>query len=1125
MIRLVINGKKIYANQLYKAAKYLNLSISRIKKYQDIIRAIKLRIHEATLKNIRLFFNSLGIKGTSRMTKTKLIELIGKSTDDYLNKSVKTIVKFESEDDKAKKEVNTLLRNHRVVKSNMGIINQNEFIKMDLIKFINYINLADDGDIYSTSLLGRLYYFNVNFIYFLSYAYENILKCNSFEEGGGTVKIYYCSKYLTDKLNPLSAADIGYGHTDPLNLQDVVTENIDYSLYLPISSPTIVLGFKILLPLKKNKNGVNKNINVADRYRLLAYSPSVDRKYHELTCASTSTNKLCIYETFLDVIGERPLIYRHNKNDIEDLKIRLKNEGQDIEHNAKRGYLFKSLELLTKKYDNDVIVKFYESKEEENDILVSKGEINETFDKTLFIGKKAFLYHKNLHVAPFMYGKTECEKKSIGMQKVMKNYVMRPIYTKAEQVKNTRVSCYGYDSETFLDVDKNCVVYNICIYGKRYDGVIIAKSFYGLDCLNVFIDFIDSLCDKDAYTKKSRPKEATEQIYIYGFNNAKFDNLLIYDLLYKKNPSTYYNFAQSAIKVIEYYNIKINDMSLFYSCGSLRDTCEAFGLEKEKGVFPYKFVNNDNLDYIGEVPGEEYWNIKKEFNKDTNKVDEINDYDIYIKKFGKSFNMKEYTEKYCLLDCELTYLLGEIHLTMCKGKIGGRTYNLTKCNTAAKLSVSMFQQVFLKDNLYQSPPKIIKKERKGYKGGRTEVFKSKFMTNDQCERLYYFDINSSYPSSMVELMPFKYLSSMLWNKKVTKDNIDFITPYNLYKTTYKYVGNDPHYIPNLLLRCSKTKEVISVKNDNKGSWHWGSELIEAVKNGNELLITKEERYEGKAIFKEFVDYFYAARLEAKNNKNAALVIFFKLLLNSLYGKFGQKPFDETKLCMSNNEVFETLSKDNGLLVDFETVKDFIMIKYSKKDAENHSIGNLCRFSSYIAALSRCKLSVFMRDVGHENVYYCDTDSVFTSKKPSDNLVDPQILGKWKEETETPIIKACFIAPKTYTYKCEDGEQSNKAKGLKGANIHPDEYYDLVDGKIDKIKQEMTMFFRGYENVKVEDKQIRTMKLVNNKRIWGDNTSSPFDNIDDWVKNKDMLRLKDNEIKKLEKRAAKLAEKK
>jgi hypothetical protein len=1116
MIRLVINGKKIYANQLYKSAKYLNLSISRIKKYQDIIRVIKLRIHEATLKNIRLFFNSLGIKGTSRMSKTKLIEIIGKSIDEYLNKGIKAIVKYESEDDKAKKEVNTLLRMHRVVKSDMGIIRQNEFVNMDLINFDNYMIIIEDDDIYGSSLLGRLFYFNVNFIYFLSYAYDNILKCNSFEEGGGVVQIYYCSKYLIDKQNPFIGADIGYGHTDPLNLQDVVNEIIDYHLYLPNSSPTIVLGFKILLPLKKNKNGINKTINVVDRYRLLAYSPSVDRKYHELTCASTSTNKLCIYESFLDIIGERALIYRHNKNDIEDLKIKLKNEGEDIEQNTKQGYLFKSLELLTKKYDNDVIVKFYESEAGDSDILVSRGQIIDEFDKTSYVGKKAFLYHKNLHVAPFMYGKTECEKKLTGMEKTNKNYVMRPIYTKAEQVKNTRVSCYGYDGETFLDVNKNCVVYNICLYGKRYDGVIIAKSFYGVDCLNDFVEFIDSLCDKDAYTKKSRPKEATEKIYIYGFNNAKFDNLFIYDLLYKKNPSTYYNFAQSAIKVIEYYNVKISDISLFYSCGKLRKTCEAFGLEKEKGVFPYKFVNENNLNYIGDVPNEEYWNITKEFNKETNKIDEINEYAEYVKKFGNTFNMKEYTVKYCLLDCELTYMLGEIHLKMCKGEIGGRSYNLSNCNTAAKLSVSMYQQSFLKDNLYQSPAKIIKNERKGFKGGRTEVFKNKFVTGEQVKNLYYFDINSSYPSSMVELMPFKYLSSMLWNKKVSKDNINFITPYNLYKTTFKYVGNDTRYIPNLLLRCKKTKEVIAVKEDNKGSWHWGSELIEAVKNGNELLITKEERYEGKAIFREFVEYFYNARLTAKKNNNAALVIFYKLLLNSLYGKFGQKPFDETKLCMSNAEVFETLSKDNGLLVDFETVKDFIMIKYSKKDAENHSIGNLCRFSSYIAALSRCKLSDFMRDVGHENVYYCDTDSVFTSKKPSDSLVDPQILGKWKEETETPIIKACFIAPKTYTYKCEDGEQANKAKGLIGANIHPDEYYDLVDGKVKNIKQEMTMFFRGYENVKIDNEQTRTMKIVNNKRIWGDNSSSAFNNIEDWSNNKDVIRLRDNDIRKAEK---------
>jgi len=42
--------------------------------------------------------------------------------------------------------------------------------------------------------------------------------------------------------------------------------------------------------------------------------------------------------------------------------------------------------------------------------------------------------------------------------------------------------------------------------------------------------------------------------------------------------------------------------------GSLRDIGESFQCLKQKGHFPYKFVNYDTLNYIGLVPAKHYYN-------------------------------------------------------------------------------------------------------------------------------------------------------------------------------------------------------------------------------------------------------------------------------------------------------------------------------------------------------------------------------------------------------------------------------------------------------------------------------------------------------------------------------------
>lgn len=69
------------------------------------------------------------------------------------------------------------------------------------------------------------------------------------------------------------------------------------------------------------------------------------------------------------------------------------------------------------------------------------------------------------------------------------------------------------------------------------------------------------------------------------------------------------------------------------------------------------------------------------------------------------------------------------------------------------------------------------------------------------------------------------------------------------------------------------------------------------------------------------------------------------------------------------------------------------------------IGSLIFISSYIASWARLNLIMGIVDVGFENIFYFDTDSIFTNK-PLDDRFLGNALGQWKCE-EDDIVEAFF----------------------------------------------------------------------------------------------------------------------
>lgn len=851
---------------------------------------------------------------------------------------------------------------------------------------------------------------------------------------------------------------------------------------------------------------------------LVAFSKSKQLKFHEQSVASTSGAGLCIYETFMHVNDDHfkdfTLKYQRRKTKVyrEMIYKNLHEEGEDIEKAVKTGSLIKALELLTKKYKTTILIVFYGeriyidddgliadapivfthsyddpanvqyplySKRTSNPIRISEGKtkiLKEVKDLECFYDTQQFLYERNKHVAPFVVTTDLLQTTEKLLEKEHKKNnepILRPLFLKGKSSKE--IHTYAFDYETYNDEQHMATPFAVCLYGDNNTDV----AFYGNDCTQKFVDYIDENLFQDMNVEKTRPTEKIPIHVIYGWNNSRFDNLLLYREIYKRDSNAVIVFAENTIKMIRYGNIYFLDLNLYY-VGSLANNASAFGLTAAKGVFPYTFPNGDNLDYVGPVPDVEYWKSEADRNE-------------YIEKEGDVFRMKDYTLKYCTLDCKLTYEIGLLHQKQAHGKIGNRTYDTRLCPTGASIAKKMYTETGLKISLYKTP--TFTQERESFFGGRTEVFHKSYTKGiDSDGGLHYIDINSAHPSGMAQHdMPITYRGLFELQEPVVLEQGE-INPQWLYNCEVEYKGDNPHYIPNCLSRING--QIAALKNAPLG-WRWGMEIREACLDGCEVRVKGIIRYDSKNIFDKFITHLYNERLKVKKT-NPAKSMYYKLIINSLYGKFGQRVNAHTKMFQPNEDIGTFVRDNQSIITAFQSIEGGgTLVEYKTPQDEERGIGRLVRISSFIAMSTRCKLARLMRNVGHENVYYCDTDSVMSTVKPDDEFLHETELGKWGFECE-PIEKAVFLAPKVYAYKTTDNNKCVKGKGFNAKELFTlEQYEEMIADPKKTLKENKTMFFRSYDGVKITP-QERTLSAVYTKRKWDGNNSKAYADIDEFT---------------------------
>ena len=354
-------------------------------------------------------------------------------------------------------------------------------------------------------------------------------------------------------------------------------------------------------------------------------------------------------------------------------------------------------------------------------------------------------------------------------------------------------------------------------------------------------------------------------------------------------------------------------------------------------------------------------------------------------------------------------------------------------------------------------PSLIQFIRSSTYGGRVLHYKKFFNQNDHIlangkkDTLICLDGNSLYPSAMYQfcfpLGEMKMIES--------KDHFNVIKDNNMYiaEVTVKLPNVKYPYWP---YREKLGKPLIYPIGTITGVYT-SVDLQEMLIDGAELIEFKKGFYwsEQSRIFTEMIESLYSQRDKIKAESERTGIYdpreyIIKILINSQYGKFleiikdsmnytdkgtwGKNGSGNPKFSMKNHQVMNATQLPNG------------QTEY-KYHLDNPIVKKPNYIGSFILSYSRKIMNNLIRALGPENIYYGDTDAVYTKTsiyeqalKKYPQLFSSGLTGCKNDYGKTKFItKAIFADYKRYyldIFDTKTKEQSIKVKfvGLKWKEI-------------------------------------------------------------------------------------------
>lgn len=338
--------------------------------------------------------------------------------------------------------------------------------------------------------------------------------------------------------------------------------------------------------------------------------------------------------------------------------------------------------------------------------------------------------------------------------------------------------------------------------------------------------------------------------------------------------------------------------------------------------------------------------------------------------------------------------------------------------TLSSLALKIFRVNYLDDNAFHIHLPTRNQDtfiRRGYYGGHADVFKP------YGENLYYYDVNSLYPYIMKEY-------PMPCGIPVWKNNLENVELDSLFGFIEACVVCPTNIVRPFLPYKDKAGTLLFPTGKFVGVYY-SEELKFARSIGYHIIPLRGYLFEKKeSPFKTFVSELYERRQEAKKTGNEAMAYVYKILMNSLYGRFGINPESTvTEIC--NPERYEELmKKDNFQSAEILTDNYYIVSYITNNSATDDMEWKAPKMSAVhlSAAITACARIHMYPYISRSYCYYTDTDSVVLGSPLPDDIISSKEMGMFKLEYQ--VKKGIFLAPKSYLLDIEDEKHIIKHKG-------------------------------------------------------------------------------------------------
>lgn len=319
----------------------------------------------------------------------------------------------------------------------------------------------------------------------------------------------------------------------------------------------------------------------------------------------------------------------------------------------------------------------------------------------------------------------------------------------------------------------------------------------------------------------------------------------------------------------------------------------------------------------------------------------------------------------------------------------------------------MTEPIFIDDN-----ERALELARDAYLGGRVECFRLGKIKGP----VYQLDINSQYPSHMMtERFPTKLIGVY---KRPTREEVYRWIKEQSVVALVVIETNEPVYPlldgGKLLFPVGRFSCTLTTP-----------ELIHALTMKHVSSITQMAVYESSCLFRDFVAVLYGIRKTAAALGDTTLVWQVKILMNSLYGKFGQRGrfYEQTDTSPNDDiKVWTEIDAETGQVRSMRQFAGVIQaLSFDGESRDSHPA-----IAAHVTAYARLGLWRLILRAGRPNVLYCDTDSLWVNAKGYHALagqIDANQLGKLKCE-------GVFEAPELHGPKDYSTDTLSKIKGIK-----------------------------------------------------------------------------------------------